>query len=204
MRSLLYSGWLLLLLGLVLWGGGSAHALVLAAPPDVSSSCDDDAECSRLADEGYEHLQAGRLQKARRSYEAAYARRKDPKLLYNLGRVCQKAGQPTEAVGYYQHYLDAGAEGIEEQRQKAQQYLNQARSEAATQQFLNPTPRAGAHAASTLPDAKYFTQQTPLYKRWWLWTVVGVATACVAVGVGLGVAARRPDVTDAGIARPFQ
>jgi hypothetical protein len=28
---------------------------------------------------------------------------------------------------------------------------------------------------------------TPVYKRWWLWTVVGVAVVGIGLGVGLGL-----------------
>lgn len=33
-------------------------------------------------------------------------------------------------------------------------------------------------------------EKTPVYKKWWLWTVVGVAAAGVAVGVGVGLTAQ--------------
>ncbi len=30
-------------------------------------------------------------------------------------------------------------------------------------------------------------QKRPVYKKWWLWTVVGVVAAGAAVGIGVGV-----------------
>src|SRR5689334_6368244 len=33
------------------------------------------------------------------------------------------------------------------------------------------------------------TRPKPLYKRWWLWTTVGVASAALAVGLGVGLTA---------------
>lgn len=35
-------------------------------------------------------------------------------------------------------------------------------------------------------------ERVPLYKRWWLWTVVGVGVAGIAVGIAVGVAAQQP------------
>jgi tetratricopeptide (TPR) repeat protein len=181
-----------------------ACAEKVAVPEGRATSCDEDAECSRYADDGYEHLQAGRLEKARRAYEAAYTRRADPKLLYNLGRVLHKSGRAAEAADYYRRYLDAGAEGNEEQRRKSQQYLQQATKEAASQPAVPLARRSRVGAVELPADLSAPASPTPVYKKWWLWTIVGGA-AGIALGVGLGVglAARRPDLTDAGIARPF-
>jgi hypothetical protein len=33
-------------------------------------------------------------------------------------------------------------------------------------------------------------RRSPLYRRWWLWSAVGVAVAAIAVGVGVGLAER--------------
>ena len=104
----------------------------------------------------------------------------DPNLLYNRARVLHKAGRFAEAVTNYQKFLDAHAGGTDDQHRKAEQYLEQARTNAAIQHTSNEQPRT-----------------PPLYKRWWLWTAVGVVVAGVAVGVGLGIAARQPDTTGA-------
>lgn len=39
------------------------------------------------------------------------------------------------------------------------------------------------------------TERVPLYRKWWLWTGVGLVTAAIAVGVGVSVASREPDTT---------
>lgn len=145
-----------------------------------------------MAAQASDHSQAGRYDEARRLYEAAYALRPSPILLYNLARVHHKAGRPAEAAGYYQRYLDAGAEGSEENRLKAQQLLEQARREAAPAVTVAPTPPAPAPEPAV-----------PLYKKWWLWTAVGAAAVGIGVGVGVGVAARRPDLGGATEVSPF-
>lgn len=115
-----------------------------------------------------------------------------------------RAGRPAEAADVYQRYLDAGAAGDIQQRQKAQQYLQQARGEAA------PLPEPAASTAapvsaalSTPSDKREAAAPTPLYKRWWLWTAVGVGAAGLGLGLGLGLSGRRPDLSDAAHAYPF-
>ena len=166
------------------------------AQPSVVLSCDDDPDCSRIAAQASEHSQAGRFDEALRLYEGAYALRKAPLLLYNLARVNHKAGRPAEAIGYYQRYLEAGAEGSEANRRKAQQLLEQARSEAGLP--LVPATSSGVMTSGSPPEGAI-----PIYKKWWLWTVVGVAVVGIGVGLGVGLAARRPDLTGSSEVRPF-
>lgn len=163
--------WLLLFLVYLTGGAGSRSAQ--AQPAAASVSCDEDEECARLADLGREHSQAGRFDAAEQAYESAYLRRPDAKLLYNLARVLHKAGRPAEAAGYYQKYLDAGAEGSEEQRRKTESYLQQARAAA-------PSPAPTVNSQPQLPPQKIPAQELiPKRPRWRL--ILGGAT----VGAGL-------------------
>ncbi len=54
---------------------------------------------------------------------------------------------------------------------------------AATPGALAPAAPAGPAAAPKPPSS------TPVYKRWWFWTLVGVAAAGAGVGLGLGLTA---------------
>lgn len=191
--------------------------LAAASPPAPVVSCDADPECSRMADQASKHSQAGRYGEARRLYEAAYALRPDPLLLYNLGRVQHKAGRPADAAGYYERYLAAGAEGSETNRRKTEQFLEQARKEAGistpTIQAVSPStavpspasqPTVSTGSTGIEPSAASGTEQPkPLYKKWWLWTAVGAAAVGIGVGLGVGLAARRPDLSGAVEVMPF-
>jgi hypothetical protein len=44
------------------------------------------------------------------------------------------------------------------------------------------TERQTTTAVASLPSSK------PVYKKWWLWTIVGGVAVATGVGVGLGVA----------------
>lgn len=161
--------------------------------------CDDDLVCTQLRTEAREHSKENRLDEARRAYDLAFQRRPDPMLLFNLARVLHKANRPADAVIYYQRYLDAGAEGRQDLRRKTEEYLEQARREAAA--AAPPSATDGQTAQSPPVPPIEPKRSTPIYRKWWLWTAVGVTIAGIAVGVGLGVAARRP--TDVQPVHPF-
>lgn len=139
-------GWFLLHLLVYLTGVACDRAAQAqpAQPTVAKVSCEEDEECARLAASALEHSQAGRFEDAQQAYKSAYRRRPAAKLLYNLARVLHKAGRPAEAVTYYQRYLEADDAGSEEQRRKANDFLQQAIAQAAlpssTQSF--PDPRA--------------------------------------------------------------
>lgn len=189
--------WGQLIVGLLIVTSGQ---LAAAQVPPAVASCDADDECNRLANEAIDASQAGHFDDAQRAYKAAYARQPDPKLLFNLARVLHKSGQFAEAVTYYQKYLDAGAEGNAEQQLKAQQRIEEARRDQAAAK-VKPAPPPEHSAAlleqtvGTSPATPDSSRGTPVYRKWWLWTAVGVVVAGVAVGAGLGLAARRPDIT---------
>lgn len=105
---------------------------------ETSPACESDPECQRLLDQGMELYDQGRFLDAYQRLLKAYERQNDPTLLYNLGRALHKAGRAREAIKYYQLFLDAGAAGDAEQRRKAEQYLVQARKEAAQPSMAPP------------------------------------------------------------------
>lgn len=174
-------------------------------------SCEQVQECTRLANEAREHSQAGRFMAAKRAYEAAYARQPDPKLLFNLARVLHKADIPSDAAVYYRRYLDAGADNSVEQRSKAQQFLDQAIREQSVREpsvrgdgtTPNPSVQQASSATTVPSDPRESSQTVPVYRKWWLWTSIGVLSTGIAVGIGLGMAVRRPDLTGAAEVRPF-
>lgn len=195
--------------------------ILLALPASVSQSasaqvsCADDPECDRLANEARDHSKAGRYDAAQRAYEQAFERRADPTLMFNLARVLHKAGRPAAAATYYQAFLKAHPDVSPEERRKTEQYLKQAKAEsAAARSTPVPTP-AGQPAAATpatpgqapvlSADATPAQprEQVPLYRKWWLWTIVGTAVGVTVIGLAAGLAPRRPDVTGLPEARPF-
>ncbi len=60
---------------------------------------------------------------------------------------------------------------------------------AKTKAVIEPGPSVTVAATTIVAQP---SRTTPVYKKWWLWTVVGVAVAGAAVGIGLGVALSKP------------
>jgi hypothetical protein len=46
-------------------------------------------------------------------------------------------------------------------------------------------------------------ERTPVYKKWWLWTAMGVAAAGIIIGASVGAYATRPLPSDATHIQPF-
>jgi hypothetical protein len=136
--------------------------------------------------------------------------------LFNIARVLHKQGQSKEAASYYRQYLSSPIDNAE-QKAKAREYLDQlSRSEdtrppeppvpdiaAASQQAaplgINPLGQTGG--ATARPDplavspvaglrADVGTASAPIYKKWWLWTLVGGTVAAGVVGLGVGLSSR--------------
>ena len=71
------------------------------------------------------------------------------------------------------------------------------REQQRKQSILTPSSPKESPPVSTMPP-------TPMYKKWWLWTVVGVVAAgATATAIGLSVATRTPDTSGWPVSQPF-
>lgn len=157
-----------------------AQASPAPSPPD----CTLDAACEPLRERASVASKAGNLAEALRLYKLAYGAAPDPRLIFNIARLQQRLDQTEEAIRTYQQFLRAPALEDADQPTRvllAQQYLQGL-------QGASRSPDSGSRAAAQ-------KSSTPVYKTWWFWTVVGVAAAGVATGIGLGIASREPDTT---------
>lgn len=186
----------------------TAHSVARAAP-----DCFANPDCSALAAQGKAAHNEKRYAEALRLYLSAYERVADPRLLILRGRSFFKQGQPERALDLYRAALPQLRD--EAERRDAEAFVRQA--EAAVQVQMRssqaPTPSAsqklrlgahsvdlarsdsGAYASTGTALGASSASQPPLYKRWWFWTLVSVAAAGVATGIGVGIAAREPDTT---------
>lgn len=132
------------------------------------------------------HLdQAQRLFKGERyddsisELRAAYAIKPLPRLLLNIGQLQRKLGRHQEALATYDLYFAVEREPPEEAARAIREYMGQVRKPETA-----PEP---APAMPLVPTVTPVKEHTPVYKRWWLWTAVGVGAAAVAGGVVAGV-----------------
>ena len=137
------------------------------------------------AQKAFEHA---RWSEALAEYQASYALSKYPAILYKIALCEDQMAQYAAALDAYQKYLEADPQsdrrqGIEERIAKLKEQLAPPPAPAATE-----TPAvAPAPAAVVVAPAPAVEKRKPVYKKWWVWTIVGVAVAGVALGVGLGV-----------------
>lgn len=189
-------------------------ACLLAAQPVASAAtdCFENPECSELVAQGKAAHNDKRYAEALRLYQSAYEKVADSRLLILRGRSLFKQGQPERALDLYRAALPHLRDDAE--RRDAEAFIRQAEAaqlRPGTSQALSPSARPelglgarslypaksepGAGASTGAERAAPLARQPPLYKRWWFWTLIGVAAAGAATGIGLGIATREPDTT---------
>jgi tetratricopeptide (TPR) repeat protein len=112
-----------------------------------------------------------RYEEAIVDFEAARQAHPSPALDYNIGRAAERLERWDLAVASYQRYLDAVGPAEEQDLRSRMDILRQ-----HARHGLAPSAPAEPHAA------------TPIYRRWWLWTLVAVAAIGAGVAVGFAVA----------------
>jgi hypothetical protein len=120
-----------------------------------------------------------------------YAETLHPVYLRNLGRAHQMAGHTTRALDFFRQYLKKGRSLTSAERGEIEGYI--AALEARDRERNRPPP---LQPATEWPGPLVMTTAapapsgpTPMYKRWWFWTMLGA----LAVGAGAAaLAASRP------------
>lgn len=163
-------------------------------PPD-EDDCTRDRECARHYLQARTLSKAGQLADALDEYHAAYTIQHVPTLLFNIARLNHKLGRLKEAASVYEAYLRLGTGTEPSLKEKAKEYLGQIPPQNEPPSSPpNPPPEpptAPPDLQSQLssfkpPPAAPSADPLPIYKRWWLWTVVGavVLGGTIAVAVG--------------------
>jgi hypothetical protein len=187
-----------------------AGLLVLAATATAAAAPPKDKR-EMQAREAYA---AGRYQEALDLFVKLYAETVHPNYLRNIGRCYQNLNEPDRALSSFREYLRKGRDISAKEREEIRGYMNEM-EELKRQQAAAPPPPpprsedpkplpaggvpagngAGAGLASDpvrpphdggTPSVK--DEASPIYARWWFWTLVG---GVVAAGVVGGVLATR-------------
>jgi tetratricopeptide (TPR) repeat protein len=162
-----------------------------------------------------EHYQRGttlfdltKYREAAAEYEAAYQEKPDAALLFNIAQAYRLAGDNEKAIRFYKTYLHRiptsenrsevqsridELQGAIDQQKKAQQgppegTLRPEESKPAPAMPTPPSPQQTtsqptAELAATAPPPEH----KPVYKKWWLWTIVAVVVVGVGVGIAVGI-----------------
>lgn len=124
-----------------------AHGLAIAEPP----RCTQDFLCRSHLDRGVELDRTHQYDLALREFQAAYRRKKDPRVAINIGRTLHKLGRFSEALS---RYKDAGraAPADTELQKQLQEFTAQAKQ--------NLPDAAGARSPVSVVNQPTFAVQT--------------------------------------------
>jgi tetratricopeptide (TPR) repeat protein len=169
------------LLWLVCWTEALAQT-EQASPPPQADECTADPECAQHYQQARSLSKAGQLADALKEYAAAYALRPMPTLLFNMARLNHRLGRNPEAISGYRSFLSQETGTDPALRDKAKDYLAQLEKPPEPPRPTTPTLQPALTAEAPQKDAA----RVPIYKKWWLWTSLGVLVAGGAAAVIIG------------------
>jgi tetratricopeptide (TPR) repeat protein len=186
--------------------------LILLAMLSGIALADDAAAAKRLFISGSKHFDLGEYTEALNDFKEGYRLKDDPVFLYNLAQCHRLLNQNTEALRAYKTYLrraPTAPNRDEVERKIAAIEEAQAAANKATttppNQVLPPDTHTTGDATTTpttttapptnepstsnslTASAPPPSDRTPIYKKWWLWTAIGVVAVGAGLGIGLGV-----------------
>jgi tetratricopeptide (TPR) repeat protein len=158
-----------------------AAGRVDAAAPTPDGAAPADVEVDEHVAQGHRLYQLGRYQEAIAEYRRAYELRADPQFLFQIAESYRQLGASEQALFYYDRYLAGAPTGAD--RDTAEERVTEIESLRARP----PAPTAPGLVGTLGPGpgegAK--KQPKPLWRRWWLWTAIGVAVAAGATAAAL-------------------
>jgi tetratricopeptide (TPR) repeat protein len=159
---------------LTLLAAGTARAAALGEPNLPAPA---DVEVDEHVAQGHRLYQLGRYQEAIAEYRRAYELRADPQFLFQIAESYRQLGATEQALFYYDRYL-AGAPGGAD-RETAEERVTEIESLRAR------PPSSGAPGLIGTPGETAKKQPKPLWRKWWIWTAIGVALAAGATAAVL-------------------
>ncbi|GAC1421259.1 MAG: hypothetical protein NVSMB57_14880 [Actinomycetota bacterium] len=175
-----------------------ASLLCVVAPP---AQAEDKAAARAAYAEGRRDYDLNEFTPALEAFKRAYLAYEDPVFLFNIAQCHRQLGNRQEAIKFYRSYLRNSPEAdnreevnatfarlqaeLAQEKQLAASATTAAKSVEPSQSLEASTPMV----ATAVPPPR----RTPMYKRWWLWTVVGVVAAGAATGLALGLTSQRTE-----------
>ena len=173
------------------------------------------------------HYRTGDLDKAAAEFKESYELYPAAETLFNLAQTHRLLKNYEKAVFFYRQFLATGETGqadrkviqeriaelekIIEQQQHAQAAPPQGPEPPATGARVSPSQAAPPDSIVVMKtqEAKRAPAPTPVYRKWWFWTIIGGAVAAAtAVGIGIGAssATQAPPApeTSLGVFRPYK
>jgi len=167
---------------------GLVFVLLVAVPARAESPAEREAREHYTA--GQKLFDQARYADALSEFQQSFALSKYPALIYKIALCQDQLGQSAEALASYESYLQADPQssrraGVEERIAKLRETLHPAAPEKPRAPAVE-APHTATPAAPSAPTTAV-EKKTPAYKKWWVWTLVGVVAAGAAVGLGVGL-----------------
>jgi tetratricopeptide (TPR) repeat protein len=166
--------------------------LALAGPAHADPAADKEAR--EHYTQGQKLFDAADYDAALAQFQRAYELTPYPAILYHIALCHDQLGHAHEALDAYKAYLvvdpkTSRRKGIEARIEKLQS-PSPAPPPPAPVEPPAPAPATAPAPAEPAPSAALTATapppaHTPVYKKWWLWTVVGVVVAGAVVGGAL-------------------
>lgn len=185
----------------------SIHMLVVFCSCIFSglAYADDVPAARKHFDEAQKHFAVGEFHEAGEEYQQAYKAKPDPALLYDAATAFRQSNEPERAIVLYRNYLlfypdqpNVGEvrariaelrQRVNEPKQAKEPTLSATPSIAPSAPEATPTTDSAAstNASAATAVAETPRAKSPVYKKWWLWTIVGVVVAGAAAGVAVAL-----------------
>jgi hypothetical protein len=180
----------------------SAIALVLVLLGSTTAQAGDLAKARMAFEGGQTAYNAGDYKMAFRYFETAYHESHRVSLLWNMASALRKQFDVDhdiehlkKARTFYESFcqLSPSRKEVEEGLREAET-INTIIRTLESAGYAGVQPRAGESQQireTSLVDEGEVSKTTPVYRRWWFWTLI-VGVVAVGAGVGLGVGLSTP------------
>ncbi len=197
---------------------GAQPAVSAPSQPQATAPGKDSRTLREIIDSATKHFQSGEYDEAIVEFQAAYAKRQIPTLLFNIAQAHRKAGHFAEALALYERFLKEDpksallpeaeahaaamrarldAEKASAEREAAERLAKKRAEEAEALAIAREAERKKAEDALLLASK---AKEPPVYKKAWFWGVIGgvVAAGAITAGVVIGIQQREPS-SDLGV-----
>ncbi|MCK5798452.1 MAG: hypothetical protein KAI47_14775 [Deltaproteobacteria bacterium] len=174
----------------------------LAAPVQGAPASTEVARARALFAEANTLYKLSKFQEALHRYEKVYKLVPRPSALFNIANCYRHLGKRSKAIFYYKLFIDEWAAKnptrqvpeLEiarkhiETLERAARAARPATAKPATSPAKPTTELTRPALVPTTPPPQpqsQSQQSTPVYKKWWFWTIIGVAVAGGATAAGI-------------------
>jgi tetratricopeptide (TPR) repeat protein len=150
-----------------------------------------DAEARSIFSAGQVAFESGRFERALEHFLHAYELSGRAQLLFNIAVTHDRLRHDREALAMFEQYLAAVPDAPNREEVEGRiAILRDAVSHSQPTLAISPADAAAAanEAQASAPITTRDTEaRVPITRKWWFWTLLGVAVAGVATGVAVAV-----------------